>query len=208
MGGGLNRRAFLRWSGVAAGTLVADRAWGMGLLQPLTTIENPLTYYPNRDWERIYRDQYHFDSTFTFVCVPNDTHNCRLRAYVRNGIVTRIEQAYDVQTYRDLDGNQMTAAWNPRGCLKGYTVHRRAYGPYRVKAPMVRAGWKAWVEAGFPDPMLPANRQRYFQRGQDPAGGKSSTSHPNTAPRRRRLTTGSRFVRAPTRRCSWGWPRS
>ncbi|MBI3326588.1 MAG: molybdopterin-dependent oxidoreductase, partial [Nitrospinae bacterium] len=167
MGGELNRRAFLQWGGVTVGSLAADRAWGMGLLQPLPAIESPLAYYPNRDWERIYRDQYHFDSTFTFACVPNDTHNCRLRAYVRNGIVTRIEQAYDVQTYRDLEGHQMTAAWNPRGCLKGYTVHRRVYGPYRVKAPMVRAGWKAWVEAGFPDPALPENRQRYFQRGQD-----------------------------------------
>ena len=139
----------------------------MGLSTPLPTIENPLAYYPNRDWKRIYRDQYRFDSTFTFVCVLNDTHNCRLRAYVRNGVVTRIEQAYDVHTYGNLDGNQMTAAWNPRGCLKGYTVHRRVYGPYWVKAPMVRAGWKAWVDDGFPDPALPENRQRYFQRGQD-----------------------------------------
>ncbi|HXH14071.1 MAG TPA: molybdopterin-dependent oxidoreductase [Alphaproteobacteria bacterium] len=168
MAGKLSRRTFLRWSSLAAGTLLADPAQAMGMLKPLPTIDNPLAYYPNRDWERIYRDQYRFDSSFTFVCVPNDTHNCRLRAYVRNGIVTRIEQAYDVHTYHDLDGNHMTAAWNPRGCLKGYTVHRRVYGPYRVKAPMVRAGWKAWVEAGFPDPSVPEHRQRYFQRGQDP----------------------------------------
>jgi nitrate reductase alpha subunit len=139
----------------------------MGLLRPLPTIDNPLAYYPNRDWERIYHDQYTFDSTFTFVCVPNDTHNCRLRAYVRNGIVTRIGQAYDGHIYGDLDGHRMTAVWNPRGCLKGYTVHRRVYGPYRVKAPMVRAGWKAWVEDGFPAPSLPEHRQRYFQRGPD-----------------------------------------
>jgi nitrate reductase / nitrite oxidoreductase, alpha subunit len=65
----LSRRAFLQWSGLAAGALVADPARAMGILTPLPTIDNPLAYYPNRDWERIYRDQYKFDSTFTFACV-------------------------------------------------------------------------------------------------------------------------------------------
>ena len=31
-----------------------------------------------------------------------------MRAYVRNGIITRIEQPYDVSSYADLDGNKAT----------------------------------------------------------------------------------------------------
>lgn len=140
MAGELSRRAFLRWSGLAADALVADSARAMAVLKPLSSIDNPLAYYPNRDWEQIYRDQYAFDSTFTFVCVPNDTHNCRVRAFVRNGIVTRLEQNYDVERYADLYGNKATAAWHPRMCLKGYTMHRRVYSPYRLRYPIVRQG--------------------------------------------------------------------
>ena len=30
------------------------------------------------------------------------------------------------------------------GCvLKGYTMHRRVYGPYRLKGPLMRRGWKS-----------------------------------------------------------------
>jgi nitrate reductase alpha subunit len=45
---------------------------------------------------------------------------------------------------------------------------RRFYGDRRVKAPMVRRGFKQWVEAGFPrDPKTGAPDQKYFQRGKD-----------------------------------------
>jgi len=130
-------------------------------------VSNPLEYYPNRDWESIYRNQYRYDSSFTFVCAPNDTHNCRLRAYVRNSIIVRVEQAYDVADYSDLQGNKANAIWHPRGCLKGYTIMRRIYGPYRIKYPMIRTGWKKWVEDNFPDPSLSVNQAAYFQRGLD-----------------------------------------
>jgi nitrate reductase / nitrite oxidoreductase, alpha subunit len=92
-------------------------------------IDNPLRTYPNRDWESIYRDQYAYDGSFTVICAPNDTHMCRLRAFTRNGVVMRLEQNYDGDNYRDPRGNSSTAHWNPRGCLKGYTLHRRVYGP-------------------------------------------------------------------------------
>ncbi len=55
-------------------------------LQVPVNVVNPLESYPNRDWEKVYRDQYRYDGTFTFVCAPNDTHNCRLRAFMRNGV--------------------------------------------------------------------------------------------------------------------------
>jgi nitrate reductase alpha subunit len=75
---------------------------------------------------------------------------CRVRAFERNGVVTRLEQNYDHQNYKDLYGNQATFAWNPRMCLKGYTMHRRVYGPYRAKGPMIRKGWMRWADDGFP----------------------------------------------------------
>ena len=126
----LTRRQFLK---VAAGT-GAGAALGL-TLRPLEVqaleipvqVGNPLEVYPERDWERVYEEQYKYESTFTWVCSPNDTHACRVKSFVRNGIVTRQEQNYDVQRYSDLYGNTATPAWNPRMCLKGYTMHRRVY---------------------------------------------------------------------------------
>ncbi|MFQ5990681.1 MAG: molybdopterin-dependent oxidoreductase, partial [Candidatus Methylomirabilales bacterium] len=156
----ITRRTFLKAAATGATALFVDDAFGLRLLQPAVEVGNPLSEYPDRGWERIYRDQYHYDRTFTFVCSPNDTHACRLRAYVRNGVVMRIEQNYDVEKYADLYGNTATAHWNPRGCLKGYTLHRRVYGPYRVKYPLIRKGWKAWADDGFPE-LTPSNKSRY-----------------------------------------------
>ncbi len=137
------------------------------LLEPVDVVD-PLAAYPDRGWEQVYRDQYRYDRTFAFVCSPNDTHSCRLRAVVRNGVVMRTEQAYDVSRYADLYGNTATAAWHPRGCAKGYQIHRRVYGPFRLKYPLMRAGWKEWADAGFP-PLTPELRTRYRfdDRGSD-----------------------------------------
>ncbi len=136
----IDRRAFLRWLGVGAGGAAFE--WGMpgGLLAAIDPEDNPLSRTVPREWEKVYRDQYHFDSTFDWVCSPNDTHACRVRAYVRNGIVTRSGSTYDYQTYADLYGNRATNNWNPRQCAKGYTFHRVLYGPYRLRHPIVRRG--------------------------------------------------------------------
>ncbi|HEX5270391.1 MAG TPA: molybdopterin-dependent oxidoreductase, partial [Gemmataceae bacterium] len=134
------------------------------------SVENPLGAYPARDWEKVYRDQYRYDSSFTRVCAPNDTHMCRLRAFVRNGVVLRSEVNYDHDRCGDLYGHTATKAWNPRGCPKGYTMHRRAYGPYRLKGPVLRKGWKDWADAGFPSlsdkPEL-RKQYRFDGRGND-----------------------------------------
>ncbi|MFQ6020318.1 MAG: molybdopterin-dependent oxidoreductase, partial [Dehalococcoidia bacterium] len=166
----LSRRRFMQLSGAALATgviLGSSSSLALRRLQPVS-IANPLEDYPNRDWESVYRDQYGYDDSFTFVCSPNDTHACRLRAFTRNGVVTRIEQNYDVDRYADLLGNKATAHWNPRGCEKGLTMHRRVYGPYRVKYPMVRQSWKRWADDGFPE-LTPENRSKYMfdARGQD-----------------------------------------
>ncbi len=145
----LSRRQFLKvTAGTVAAVAVADKVLALTALQPVIEVGNPLGEYPDRSWERVYHDQYRYDSSFTWCCSPNDTHGCRVRAFVRNGVVMRVEQNYDHQTYEDLYGNRGTFAHNPRMCLKGFTFHRRVYGPYRLKGPLMRKGWKEWMDAG------------------------------------------------------------
>ncbi|MGE5818686.1 MAG: molybdopterin-dependent oxidoreductase, partial [Deltaproteobacteria bacterium] len=162
------RRDFLKWLGIGSGTAALSAGLPFELLAAARPGENPLAGTVDRAWEKIYRDQYKYDRTFDWVCSPNDTHACRVRAFVRNGIVTRLGNTYDYQTYADLYGNKATANWNPRQCAKGYTFHRVIYGPYRLKHPIVRKGWKAWADAGFPE-LNAENRSKYMfdRRGQD-----------------------------------------
>jgi nitrate reductase alpha subunit len=167
----ITRRSFFKLTaGVTAGAAAIYAESQMAFLQAAPDIPNPLAHYPNRDWEKTYRNQYAYDSSFEFICAPNDTHMCRLRAMVRNGVVTRIEQNYDGNAYKDPQGNSSSVAWNPRACLKGYTLHRRVYGPYRAKNPAVRQGWKQWADDGFPslsdNPSL-RTKYKFDARGDD-----------------------------------------
>ncbi|MBF8283638.1 MAG: nrxA, partial [Anaerolineales bacterium] len=154
-----SRRNFLKLSGAAALSLALSEL-EFQLLDPIN-VDNPLSAYPDRNWEAVYRDQYRYDSSFTYVCSPNDTHACRLRAFVRNGVILRSETNYDVANYGDLYGNKATAHWHPRGCKKGQTFHRRMYGPHRLKGPLMRKGWKEWADAGFPGLDENDNRSKY-----------------------------------------------
>ena len=113
-------------------------------------IANPLVEMPDRSWERIYRDQFAEDDSFVFTCAPNDTHNCLLRAHLKNGVIVRISPTYGYGKATDLDGNQASHRWDPRICQKGLILGRRIYGDRRVKAPMIRKGFKEWADAGFP----------------------------------------------------------
>ncbi|MFN8006747.1 MAG: molybdopterin-dependent oxidoreductase [Terriglobia bacterium] len=165
-----SRRQFLKELGAASATAMLS-LWSFRCSKPgLEATYNPLASYPARDWEKIYLDQYRYDRSFTWICAPNDTHMCRIRSFVRNGVIIRSEQNYDHSRYKDLYGNSASAAWNPRGCLKGYTFHRRIYGPYRLKGPVIRKGWKEWADAGFPSlsdhPELRA-KYRFDDRGND-----------------------------------------
>ncbi len=143
------RRRFLETL-TAGGVALFGFARGLSAFVAVPEIGNPLDHYPDRDWEKVYRDQYRYDRSFTFVCAPNDTHNCRLRGFVRNGVMIRTEQNYDSGEVGDLYGNHATKAWNPRGCAKGYSLQRRVYGPYRLDGPLIRVGWKQWADDGFP----------------------------------------------------------
>ncbi|MBI1948973.1 MAG: molybdopterin-dependent oxidoreductase [Deltaproteobacteria bacterium] len=161
------RRTFLQ-TVLGVSIAGAARAAPIRYLTPID-VDNPLKSYPNRDWERAYRDIFTADSSFVFLCAPNDTHNCLLRAHVKNGVIVRIGPTFGYGKAKDLDGNTASHRWDPRLCQKGLALVRRIYGDRRVKAPMIRKGWKDWVDAGFPrDATSGAPDQKYFQRGKDP----------------------------------------
>ncbi len=164
----ITRRRFLETCAASGGLLLASspQSWAF---QPLN-VDNPLGAYPDRGWEQIYLDQYGYDDSFTWICAPNDTHMCRLRAFVRNGVMIRSEQNYDHDRCGDLYGHTATKAWNPRGCPKGFTMQRRVYGPYRLKGPVLRRGWKQWVDDGCPalsDHPTLRTKYKFDDRGND-----------------------------------------
>lgn len=165
----LSRRAFLDIAaGLGAGIVLS------GCDSPLFSFlkpkkDSPLEAYPNRDWEKVYRNIYQDDGQFHFLCSPNDTHNCLLKAHVKNGVITRISPSYRYGEAKDLYGNGATHRWDPRACQKGLGLTRRVYGDRRVKGAMVRRGFKEWVEKGMPrDPQTGKPPKEYFaNRGQD-----------------------------------------
>ncbi|MBX3128140.1 MAG: molybdopterin-dependent oxidoreductase [Polyangiaceae bacterium] len=169
--GRMRRRSFLALGAAGAGlaaSTVAQRGWTFGFLEPLQ-VDNPLAQYPNRGWEDVYRDLYAYDSTFTFTCAPNDTHNCLLTAYVRAGTVVRIGPTFGYGEAMDLGGGRASHRWDPRCCQKGLGLVRRFYGDRRCKYPLVRKGWLEWARAGMPrDPATGKVDPKYLQRGKEP----------------------------------------
>jgi nitrate reductase / nitrite oxidoreductase, alpha subunit len=145
------------------GALVAGATRGWSLER----VDNPLAHYPDRGWEKVYRDLFREDDSFIFLCAPNDTHNCLLRASVRNGVVTRIGPSMRYGEAADLSGNQTSHRWDPRCCQKGLALTRRFYGDRRVRTPMVRKGFKAWVDQGFPRDANGRPPAEHFRRGWD-----------------------------------------
>ncbi len=166
-----DRRRFLfqmAAAGVSAGVFAKAASGFAQDIKPLV-VENPLGSYPNRDWEQVYRDLYKSDSSFTFLCAPNDTHNCLLNAHVKNGVVTRISPTFGFSKATDQEGNRASQRWEPRCCQKGLALVRRFYGDRRCKRPLVRKGFKQWVDDGFPrDPDSGAvDPDKYLRRGED-----------------------------------------
>jgi nitrate reductase alpha subunit len=149
----LSRRDFIQRSGLVGAGIAAAQFMPLRFLQAADdqVSANPLASYPNRGWEQVYRNQYAYDSAFSWVCAPNDTHNCRITAHVRNGVIVRLGEEFDVYTYSDLYDHKASPNWGNRYCAKGYTFHRILYGPYRLKHPIVRRGWKRGADDGFPE---------------------------------------------------------
>src|SRR3989339_726582 len=161
------RKEFLKLSAATIASLAASKPL-LAALKHVPEIDNPLAYYPNKDWEKIYRSQFKYDSTFHFLCAPNDTHNCLLKCYVKNGVVTRIGPSYGYGKAKDIYGNQASHRWDPRLCQKGLAMLRKVYGPRRVKSPHVRKGFKEWMDAGFPRDESGKIPSQYLNRGKEP----------------------------------------
>jgi len=150
----LSRRSFLKKATAAGVTFALAEIftfdpWQLEATEPVV-IGDPFEVFPDRDWERAYRDLFKADSDYVFTCAPNDTHNCLLKAHVKNGVVVRISPTYGYGNAQDLHGNQASHRWDPRCCQKGLALPRKFYGDRRVRGAMVRQGFKEWADAGFP----------------------------------------------------------
>jgi nitrate reductase alpha subunit len=165
-----SRRDFLKMMSAAGFGVVASEKAAFAQfahLQPVA-VDNPLAAYPSRGWERMYRDIFRTDGKFTFLCCPNDTHNCLLHAFVKNDVVVRIEPTYGYGKATDLYGNASSHRWDPRCCQKGLVLARRFYGDRRVSGAFVRKGFKEWADRGFPrDPATGAAPKELMKRGWD-----------------------------------------
>lgn len=162
----ITRRKFLKISLISAIALAMTDPV-LASLKFISEVDNPLDFYPNRDWEKIYRDQFKHDFTYHFLCAPNDTHNCLLKAFVKNDVITRIGPSYGYGKAKDLYGNKASSRWEPRLCQKGLALTRRIQGPRRVKYPMIREGFKKWVADGFPRQADGSPPKKYFNRAKE-----------------------------------------
>ncbi len=70
------------------------------------------------------------DRVVRTTCSPNCTGSCGQLAFVRDGVIVKIQQAAD---YPD-------GAYNPRGCMKGLAYMNHVYGKDRILTPLVRTG--------------------------------------------------------------------
>jgi nitrate reductase alpha subunit len=163
---GLTRRDFVKSGLVGLAATLGEPL--SGALKLAEDVDNPLDLYPVRDWERVYRNQFKHDFTYHFMCAPNDTHNCLLKAFVKNNVITRIGPSYGYGKAQDLYGNKASSRWEPRLCQKGLALIRRIQGPRRIKYPMLREGFKKWVDAGFPRQANGKPDEKYLKRGQEP----------------------------------------
>ncbi|MEM4297324.1 MAG: molybdopterin-dependent oxidoreductase [Nitrososphaerota archaeon] len=138
-------------------------------IEPIDPSINPLTTYPNRNWESVYRDIYTPDSTFHYLCAPNDTHGCLLRASVKNGVVIYADPSFGYGRATDIYGNRASSRWDPRACISGLSYVRRFYSDRRIKGVYVRKGFKKWVDDGYPrDPETGQPPPEYFRgRGRE-----------------------------------------
>src|SRR3970040_1341850 len=157
---GLGRRSFLKLGLSGLGALFfASNVFGeISTFFDPVDVENPLAFYPNRDWEKTFKDLWRYDSEFSFLCAPNDTHNCLLKAHVKNNVVVRLAPSFGYSKATDLDGNQASSRWEPRCCQKGPALVRRIYSDRRIRKIENRGeeGKRDLLEQGYAPLMVEA----------------------------------------------------
>lgn len=70
------------------------------------------------------------DKVVRTTCSPNCTGSCGQLAFVRDGILVKVQQAAD---YPD-------TVYAPRGCMKGLSYVNQVYGADRIMTPLIRDG--------------------------------------------------------------------
>ena len=78
-----------------------------------------------------------YDEVDWTVCHPNRTQSCTRNFYLKNGVPIRAEQIYLNEqpgaTPSGCEHADVSQHWNPSGCMKGLTLHRRTCEPSRIK---------------------------------------------------------------------------
>jgi anaerobic selenocysteine-containing dehydrogenase len=116
---GTDRRTFLK------GAAGAAAAVGVGTLLPVI---DPPGVRAARDYD--VPASLPVDRIVRTTCSPNCTGSCGQLAFVRDGVIVKVQQAAD---YPD-------AVYNPRGCMKGLSYVNQIYGEDRITTPLVRTG--------------------------------------------------------------------
>ncbi len=113
----VTRRTFLKGSAAAAGAVVGA---SLPVLQQPALAGRDFDVDPSLPVDRVVRT----------TCSPNCTGSCGQLAFVRDGVVVKVQQAAD---YPD-------AAYSPRGCMKGLSYINQIYGEDRIMRPLIRDG--------------------------------------------------------------------
>jgi len=115
---GIDRRTFLKGAavGTAAGAVAGLLPQAAGTAQAARDFEVP--------------GSLPVDKVVRTTCSPNCTGSCGQLAFVRDGVIVKIQQAAD---YPD-------GAYNPRGCMKGLSYLNQIYGADRIMKPLIRTG--------------------------------------------------------------------
>jgi anaerobic dimethyl sulfoxide reductase subunit A len=116
---GIDRRTVLKGAAGAAAAVAA------GTVLPVV---DPPTVLAGRDYD--VAKSLPVDKVVRTTCSPNCTGSCGQLAFVRDGVLVKIQQAAD---YPD-------AAYNPRGCMKGLSYLNQVYGVDRILKPLIRTG--------------------------------------------------------------------
>jgi anaerobic selenocysteine-containing dehydrogenase len=114
----VSRRTFLKGGAAAAGAIAGT---ALPVIQaPVRGAGRDYDVTPSLPVDRVVRT----------TCSPNCTGSCGQLAFVRDGVIVKVQQAAD---YPD-------EVYSPRGCMKGLSYMNQIYGEDRITRPLIRDG--------------------------------------------------------------------